>query len=104
MLGWGAAGGLLLLAWGYSLLLALLLGSFQTGSWLIDWDRGATCTSRTSLQGERAIVAKANTGLGKETGQGLAARGDRVVLAGRDVQRGEIANYGSDCAMKGTTS
>ena len=104
MLGWGAAGGLLLLAWGDSLLLAMLLGSFLTGSWLIDWDRGATCISRTSLQGERAVVAKANTGLGKETGQGLAAMGARAVLAGRDVQQGETAKYGADWAVKRTTS
>ena len=36
MLGWGAAGGLLLLVWGDSLLLALLLGAFLTGPGLID--------------------------------------------------------------------
>ena len=87
-------GGLLLLAWGDFLRMALLLGSFLAGSGLIDWGSGATCTSRTSPQGERTIDAKANTCLGKETGQGLAARGAEGVLAGGDVQQGETAKYG----------
>ena len=85
ILGWGAVGGLLLLAWGDSLQLALLLGSFLAGSGLIKGCRGATCTFRTSPQGERTIVAKANTGLSKEVGQGLAARGAKGVPAGKDV-------------------
>ena len=84
-------GGLLLLAWCDSLLLALLLGTFLAWSWLIDWCRGATCTSRASLQGKLALVTGANTGIGKETARGLAARGARVVLACRDLKKGEAA-------------
>ena len=87
VLGCGAAGGLLLLARWDSLLLALLLGSFLTWSWLIDWCRGATCTSRASLQGKLALATETNTGIRKETARGLADRGARVVLACRDFKR-----------------
>lgn len=91
VLGCGATGGLLLLAWCDSLLLALLLGTFLAWSWLIDWCRGAQCSSRAGLQGKLALVTGANTGIGKETARGLAARGARVVLACRDVKKGEAA-------------
>ena len=48
-LGWGAVGGLVLLAWMDYLLLALMLNFFLTGTWRIDWGRGTTGTSRASL-------------------------------------------------------
>ena len=95
---------MLLLAWRDSLLLALMLSSFLTWSWLIDWCRGATGTSRASPQGKLALVTKANTGLGKETVRGLPARGARMIRAGRDVKKGKVENYHSDCAVKAVTS
>src|SRR5215510_9752139 len=42
-------------------------------------------------QGRLAVVTGANTGLGFETAQVLAARGASVVLAVRDTEKGERA-------------
>src|SRR5438034_2905724 len=42
-------------------------------------------------QGRLAVVTGANTGLGFETAQGLAARGASVVLAVRDIEKGKRA-------------
>src|SRR5258708_5149113 len=42
-------------------------------------------------QGRLAVVTGANTGLGFETAQVLAARGASVVLAVRDVEKGKRA-------------
>src|SRR5260221_14326758 len=42
-------------------------------------------------QGRLAVVTGANTGLGFETAQVLAARGASVVLAGRDAETGKRA-------------
>jgi NAD(P)-dependent dehydrogenase (short-subunit alcohol dehydrogenase family) len=43
------------------------------------------------MQGKIAIVTGSNTGIGKATALGLARRGARVVLAVRDVAKGEAA-------------
>jgi NAD(P)-dependent dehydrogenase (short-subunit alcohol dehydrogenase family) len=45
----------------------------------------------TDLQGKIAIVTGGNTGIGKETVRGLAAAGAEVVLACRDLGKGEAA-------------
>jgi NAD(P)-dependent dehydrogenase (short-subunit alcohol dehydrogenase family) len=45
----------------------------------------------SDLTGKVCIVTGSNTGIGKETARGLAARGATVVLAVRDVAKGEVA-------------
>jgi len=87
----GAAGGLAVLAWCDSLLLAVLLGSILGWAWLIDWCKGPSCTSSARLDGKIAVVTGANTGIGKETARGLAARGATVVMACRDLAKAELA-------------
>jgi NAD(P)-dependent dehydrogenase (short-subunit alcohol dehydrogenase family) len=44
-----------------------------------------------NLQGKVAIVTGSNTGIGKETARGLVRLGATVVLAVRDLQKGEAA-------------
>ncbi|XP_072234305.1 retinol dehydrogenase 12 [Leuresthes tenuis] len=48
-------------------------------------------TSDVTLEGKTAIVTGGNTGIGKETVKDLAARGARVILACRDMTKGEQA-------------
>src|SRR2546423_5227841 len=50
-----------------------------------------TCDDGPGQQGGLAVVTGANTGLGFETAQVLAARGASVVLAVRDVEKGKRA-------------
>ena len=69
-----------MLAWGNSLLLALLLGLVITWSGLSNWGR-----------------------FGKETGQDLATKGAKGVLAERDVKQGETEKYCSDGSGKIST-
>ncbi|XP_034969671.1 retinol dehydrogenase 12 [Zootoca vivipara] len=57
------------------------------------WFAGGVCTSTARLDGKVAVVTGANTGIGKETAEELARRGGRVILACRDVAKGEAAAH-----------
>ncbi|XP_077411194.1 retinol dehydrogenase 12-like [Vanacampus margaritifer] len=48
-------------------------------------------SSDMRLDGKTAVITGANTGIGKETAKDLAARGARVILACRDMAKGEQA-------------
>jgi len=91
LLSCGATGGLVLLAWYDSMLLAVLLGSVLSWAWLMDWCKGSYCSSPARLDGKIAVVTGSNTGIGMETARALAVRGARVVLACRDLGKGEVA-------------
>ena len=52
---------------------------------------GGVCTSKAKMDGKTVIVTGANSGLGKETALDLAKRGARVIMACRDLKKGETA-------------
>ncbi|XP_029454716.1 retinol dehydrogenase 12-like [Rhinatrema bivittatum] len=81
----------------YGLLPALLL--YFAAPYIRRYVAGGVCKSTAKLHGKVVIITGANTGIGKETARDLAQRGARVIIACRDILKGEAAA----CEIRATT-
>ena len=52
---------------------------------------GGVCTSQARMDDKTVLITGANTGIGKETAIDLARRGARVIMACRDMKKGQDA-------------
>ena len=52
---------------------------------------GGVCTSEARMDDKTVLITGANTGIGKETAIDLARRGARVIMACRDMKKGQDA-------------
>ncbi|XP_034431547.1 retinol dehydrogenase 12 isoform X2 [Hippoglossus hippoglossus] len=57
----------------------------------ISYAAGGVCRSPARLDGKTVLITGANTGIGRETARDLVMRGARVIMACRDVEKGEEA-------------
>ncbi|KYN29237.1 Retinol dehydrogenase 11 [Trachymyrmex cornetzi] len=55
------------------------------------WFLNKICTSKVRLEGKTVVITGANSGIGKETARDLYARGARVILACRSMERANKA-------------
>ncbi|KAJ1103705.1 hypothetical protein NDU88_001126 [Pleurodeles waltl] len=75
----------------WALLLAPCLLLYLAAPYIRKFVAGGVCNSKAKLHGKVVIITGANTGIGKETARDLAHRGARVIIACRDVSKGEAA-------------
>lgn len=52
---------------------------------------GGRCPSKATIKGKTVVITGANTGIGKETARELAARGGRIIMGCRDMEKCEAA-------------
>ncbi|RUS76525.1 hypothetical protein EGW08_015718 [Elysia chlorotica] len=56
-----------------------------------EWSSGGFYHGTDRIPGKTVVITGANTGIGKQTARDLARRGGRIILACRDVVKGEAA-------------